>query len=371
MHMKKHIRVTAMAVGALVASTVASSTAYSQTVDPALADSWAFAQKEMPGLPYDLLKNACAEAALMIYSGTWPDATDNVVKHFKERFPCIKDVQTFVTQTGPRRERFLAEVRSNHNIADIIQDTDPGTLESQAKDGLIANYKITNDGAYDDSLKQTGYWYPFRSSTMGIAWNTDAVSDDDAKAFATWKGMLDPRWKGRVGVADPASGGAAYLPWFLWPKMFDQAFMDGLKKNQPRAFIAVNPTVAALSSGDIDVYFGADDASLSPAWASGAPIKWVLPEPAISTPTGQAISATAPHPNAARLYQEYAFTEEGYGAWQSIGGGPSVRKGFADQRDVAKEGWYKTPTKFVEYDPADASKARDAVNVQFHDVVGK
>ena len=371
MHSKTTIKSVMLICAIVTGSAAGNSSALAQTVDPALADSWAFAQKAMPGVPYDLLKNACAEGALMIYSGTWPDATDNVVKHFKERFACIGDVQTFVTQTGPRRERFLAEVRANHNIADIIQDTDPGTLENQAKSGLLANYKISNDSFYDAGIKQSGYWYPFRASTMGIAWNTDTVTDDEAKILSTWHGMLDPRWKGRAGVADPASGGAAYIPWYLWPKIYGQEFMDGLKKSQPRAFIAVNPTVAALASGDIDVYFGADDASLSPVWASGAPIKWTIPEPAIGTPTGQAISATAPHPNAARLYQEYAFTEEGYGAWQSVGGGPSVREGFHDLRDVAKEDWYKSPEKFFEYDPAEATNARDAVNKMFHEVVGK
>src|SRR5258708_1662584 len=179
MHRKATREATLLICSLLVGSSAGISTAFSQTIDPALVNSWAFGQKAMPGLSYDLLKNACGEGALMIYSGTWPEATDNVVKHFKERFPCIRDVQKFVTQTGPRRERFLAEVRAHNNIADIVQDTDPGTLENQVKDGLLANYKITNDASFDPGIKHSGYWYPFRSSTIGIAWNIDAVSDED------------------------------------------------------------------------------------------------------------------------------------------------------------------------------------------------
>jgi ABC-type Fe3+ transport system substrate-binding protein len=361
---------SAVLAGAMLMTAFGANAARAQDVDPALADAWTWAQKAMPGISYDILKGACAEGSLMIYSGTWPDATDNVVKHFKEHFPCVKDVQTFVTQTAPRRERFLSEMRANHNIADIIQDTDPGTLEDQAKQGILANYTITNDASFDPAIKHSGFWYPFRASTMGIAWNTDAVTDDEAKAFADWKGILDPKWKGRIGVADPASGGAAYLPWYVWPKILGADFMGKLKELQPRAFVSVNPTIAALASGDIDIYFGADDASLTPVWSQGAPLKWTLPSPGIGVPTGQAISAHAPHPNAARLYQEYTFTEEGYAAWQGIGGGPSTRIGFQDQRDVAKQDWYKSPTSLYDYDRTDATAQKDQVIATFKDVVG-
>jgi ABC-type Fe3+ transport system substrate-binding protein len=362
------MRGAAASVLAMVLATT-SLPASAQDVDPAHAEGWAFMQQQMPGVPYDLLKAACAEGEMMIYSGTWPDATQAVIDGFKARFPCI-DAQSFVTQTGPRRERFLTEWRAGKDTADIIQDTDPGTLESQIEEGYLLQYRVSNDDKYPDALKHSDYWYPIRIAIMGIAWNTDLVSEEDAKELLEWKSLTDPKWKGKVGVSDPSSGGAAFLPWYLWPKLFGDEFMQKFAALDPRGFTSVNPTISSLASGDIEVYAGADDAFLTGVWDQGAPIHWSLPDPGIGVPTGQAISAHAPHPNAAKLYQEYMFSEEGYGLWQKIGGGPSVRHGFADQRAVAKEPWYHFPDELYQYDRTDATKAKDAVVEMYHKLMG-
>lgn len=357
------------AAGLVLALSIAGPPAAAQDVASEHAEAWAFMQEQMPGVPYDLLKAACDEGEMMIYSGTWPDATQAVLDGFMARFPCI-DAQAFVTRTGQRRERFLAEWRADNNIADIIQDTDPGTLEAQIGEGYIQQYNISNDDKYPEALKHSEYWYPIRIAIMGIAWNTDLVSEEDAKGLLEWQGMVDPKWKGKVGVSDPSSGGAAFLPWYLWPKLFGDEFMQKLAALEPRGFTSVNPTVSSLAAGDIEVYVGADDALLTGMWDKGAPIRWSLPDPGIGVPTGQAISARAPHPNAAKLYQEYMFTEEGYGKWQKIGGGPSVRIGFPDQRAVAKEPWYHFPDELYQYDRADATKSKDAVVDMFHKLMG-
>jgi ABC-type Fe3+ transport system substrate-binding protein len=91
-----------------------------------------------------------------------------------------------------------------------------------------------------------------------------------------------------------------------------------------------------------------------PLQAAGAPLRWLFPEPATGPVTGQAINARAPHPNAAKLYHEYAFTAEGYGVWQKLGGAPA-RIGFKDQRPIASEPWYKYPSTFLNYDVQDVT----------------
>ena len=82
---------------------------------------------------------------------------------------------------------------------------------------------------------------------------------------------------------------------------------------RPQVFSGTNPASAALASGDIAVLFNASETGLMPLQSAGAPLRWTFPEPAAGPVTGQAISARAPHPNAAKLYHEYAFTTEGYG----------------------------------------------------------
>jgi ABC-type Fe3+ transport system substrate-binding protein len=354
----------------LVAVVVAmAGAARAQQVDPKLAASWAYLQQGLPEVSYDLLASACAEGKLMIYYGTWIDAEDKRIAAFRKRFPCL-DIGKFTANTGERRERWLAETRAGRHLADIIQDTEPGVLDDQARSGLLMQYVITSDDQFGSGAKNSGYWYAMRAALVGIAWNTDLVTDADARVLSQWSGIIDPRWAGRAGVVDPSAGGVAYLPWYLWQKLYGTAFLEKVGQLKPRVIASINPAAAALASGDIAVLFNASETGLLPLQERGAPIRWSMPEPGIGPMTGQAISATAPHPNAAKLYQEYSFGTEGYGIWQKDGGAPA-RIGFKDQRAVAAESWYKPPTAFADYDTKDATAKQDEIFEIYYKTIGR
>lgn len=337
--------------------------------DPGLQASWDFMRQEMPGAPLSLLEAACKEGRVMIYHGTWVDAQDAQMKRFHERFPCVA-VDKFSADTGQRQERWLSEVHAGRNTADVIQDTDPGFLDAQAAAGNLKEYKIANDDAFEPAAKRSGYWYALRVALVGIAWNTDLVTDEEAAKLRTWDGVIDPTWTGRAEVVDPSAGGVAYLPWYIWLQRFGIGFFDKIAALKPRIAAAVVPAGASLAAGDVAVLLNASETGLLPLFDRGAPIRWSLPEPGIGPMTGQAIAANAPHPAAAELYQEYSFTQEGYGIWQKLGGAPA-RRGVKDQRPVAKESWYKVPATFAEYDRADASSKTPEVMGLFRSHIAK
>jgi iron(III) transport system substrate-binding protein len=359
---------TVMGLAGLLLLTTGANAQNAGPSDPKLADSWAFMQQQMPGVPASLLEDACKEGTLMVYYGTWIDAEEAQIKRFQERFPCIV-VEKFTADTGQRRERWLAETRAGRHIADIIQDTDPGFLDDQAAKGGLTEYKISNDAAFDVAAKKDGFWYALRVALVGVAWNTDLVTDDEAAKLTTWEGITDPIWAGRAGVVDPSAGGVAYVPWYIWLKKFGPEFLEKIGALKPRIIAAITPASSALASGDIAVLLNASETGLLPLLDKGAPIRWSLPDPGIGPMTGQAIAASAPHLNAAKLFQEYSFAEEGYGIWQKLGGAPA-RKDFKDQRPVAQEDWYKVPASFIPYDPADAAKSVNEVSDAYHKYVG-
>lgn len=355
-------------VGLASAITVACVSVLAQPVDPKLAASWAFVQKAMPGVPYSLLKAACDEGAVMIYHGTWVDAQNEQIDGFRKRFPCIS-VQKFTTTMGELRERFLAEWRAKRPIADIIQDSDTGTLNLHAANRILMDYRISNDASFKPAAKKSGYWYPLRVAMVGIAWNTDLVSAAEAKLLTEWKGIVNPAWKGRAVVVDPSAGGVAYLPWYAWIKLYGEGFIDQIGALKPRVVTGINTASASLAAGDVAVILNASETGLLPLWLKGAPIRWSLPTPGVGPLTGQGIPANAPHPNAAKLYHEYAFTEEGYSLWQRLGGAPA-RAGIKDQRKVASESWYKVPADLWDYDPAAATAETQKVVAKFNQAVG-
>lgn len=361
--MTRKLTAIALALGVVSAGALPASA----QVDPALAESWEFVQKEMPGLPYSVLEAACKEGALMIYHGSWSDAQIAIVNAFRQKFPCIT-VQRFESTAAQLRQRFLAEARAGRNVADIIQDTDAGSIDLAVDEGLIKEHVITNDAAYGATDKRSGYWYPMYRALVGIAWNTTLVSEEEAKLLSTWEGILDPIWKGRAGVIDAANGQTNLLPWYSWKELYGEDFIRKVAGQQPRVFAAAGPASTAIGSGDVAVLFHTGENAPLNLWLAGAPVRWSLPEPALSAPVGQAIVNNAPHPNAAILYQEYAFSEAGYSEFQGLGGAPA-RLDYQDRRKVAEEPWYKFPTNFYEYDRATVSNSQAATVEMFKQII--
>jgi len=354
----KSIRVAGIA--AAVSITMVSGAAFA-----AEESSLAYLAENMPGVDAALVDQACAEGKLVIYHGAWPQAQKSQIEAFTEAFPCI-EVETFSAGVGELRERLLSEQRAGRQYADIYQDTDTATLEKMAEQGLVAEYRVHSDALFGDDEKGAGgSWYPLRRAFIGIAWNEDLVSEEDAAKLASWTGIAEPIWKDRAIVVDPTAGGVGYLPMYYLHKEYGADLFEKIGKNEPRIVTGINNAVASLASGDVSIIFNASETGLLPMYEKGAPIRWSIPEPAIGPITGQIVLSKAAHPAAARLYQEFAFSKAGYGAWQQFGGAP-INSNFEDLREVAAEDWYTIPeTKFV-YRQADANAAKDAVLVDFN-----
>ena len=356
-------------VGAFAAATaLMSAAAVAQDIDPQLKDGWDWMQKNMPGVPYQLLVDACKEGDVMLYHGTWVDAQQAQIAGFSQHFPCIK-VETYSDSISVMRQRYMSEETAGRHVADIVQDSDTSSLDDDNKAGLLMNYKISNDDKFADANKSVGIWYPIRVALVGIAWNTDNVSDEDAKILETWQGATDPRWANRAAMSDPGSKGVAYQHLWAWYKMYGEDFLQKIGAQHPRIIAGANNSISSLASGDVDVVLNASETGLLPLFDKGAPIRWSLPSPGVGPLSAEAISKGAPHPNAAKLYQEYAFTQEGYGLWTRLGGAPATTA-YPDTRDVAKESWYKLPDSLFTIDPVQSSADFDKLIADFNKYVG-
>ena len=90
--------------------------------------------------------------------------------------------------------------------------------------------------------------------------------------------------------------------------------------------------------------------SLTDLYLKGAPVRWVFPAPTPVAVTTQSISAHAPHPNAARLFQEWSVSAESEDLWLSLVAAGASRNDVTDPRKAARkdwfaESWYADPTE--------------------------
>jgi len=190
-------------------------------------------------------------------------------------------------------------------------------------DKLIQPYKVANWDTIDPKLKDPdGYWYGDYFSILTFEVNKAAVKNTPQD----WADLLKPEYKNQVALAgDPRASSqainAVYAAALASGGSLDDAQpgLDYFKKlNDANNFV---PTIA--KPGTIDT--GATPITIRWAYnalshkdtAAGNPeIEVVVPKSGRFLGVyAQAISAYAPHPNAAKLWMEYLYSDEGQAGW--------------------------------------------------------
>ena len=191
--------------------------------------------------------------------------------------------------------------------------------------GLIQPYKVANWATIPDSAKDAeGYWYGDYYGVLTFQVNTDVIS----KVPADWSDLLKPEYKNSVALAgDPRTANQAIQGVFAAGMSMaggdvSKAGAAGLKffsdLNKAGNFVPVIGKAASFAQGSTPIIVRWDYNSLADRdTLKGNPkVETVVPKTGVVAGVYvQAISAYAPHPNAAKLWMEYLYSDEGQLAW--------------------------------------------------------
>ncbi|MCX7683334.1 MAG: ABC transporter substrate-binding protein [Anaerolineae bacterium] len=204
---------------------------------------------------------------------------------------------------------------------DVI-DVGPAYGPLAKEQGLIAPYKVATWDTIDGMKDPDGYFYTDYNGVLVFEVNLDVVKD----VPQDWPDLLDPKYKGQIALAgDPRSSNQAAQT------VYAAALANGgsLDNVQPglEFFRELNargnllPLIAntgSIAKGETPITFQWNYLALANADAfnGNPPLAIVYPK---SVNWGgfylQAISAYAPHPAAARLWQEFLYSDEGHLIW--------------------------------------------------------
>jgi putative spermidine/putrescine transport system substrate-binding protein len=203
-----------------------------------------------------------------------------------------------------------------------VLDVGPAYGPTSKADNLLAPYKVTTWDTIKGTNDPDGYYFVDYSGVMVFEVNSDVVKD----LPKTYKDLLDPKFKSKVALAgDPrASNQAAQT-------VYAAALANGgsLDNIQPgldffkQLNTAGNLLPLIADSGPIAK--GETPITFQWSWNAYANKDNFKGNPNIEIvyPTDvnwggyyyQAISAYAPHPAAARLWEEYLYSDEGQLTW--------------------------------------------------------
>ncbi len=224
---------------------------------------------------------------------------------------------------------------------------DLGQAVALANTAMFAPYKVATWNDIPDSLKEAdGTWVHDYGGYMSIGFDASKVP-----APTSVKDLLKPAYKGKVALnGDPTQAGAAFAGVFM-ATLGNGGSADDVKPGvdffhqlkKVGNFLPVDPTPATIESGQTPVVIDWDYLNVGQGAKLKGTIDWktVVPENAV---VGgyyvQAINKDAPHPAAARLWQEFLYSDEGQNLWLAGGARPvradaMVKAGTIDQSAYA------------------------------------
>ncbi|HET6654056.1 MAG TPA: ABC transporter substrate-binding protein [Nocardioides sp.] len=224
---------------------------------------------------------------------------------------------------------------------------DLGQSVALANTDMFAPYKVATFDEIPDQYKDpNGAWANDYGGYMSIGYDSAKVPD-----VTSVSDLLDPAYKGSVALnGDPTQAGAAFSGVMMAAianggSADDIApgvdFFGDLKK--AGNFLPVDPDSATIESGQTPVvidwdYLGAAAAKNVSTW------KTVVPEEAVVAGYYfQAINADAPHPAAARLWQEFLYSDEGQNLWLKGGARPVRGDAMAEAGTIDQALWDALP----------------------------
>ena len=223
------------------------------------------------------------------------------------------------------------------------------------KDGLIQPYKVSTWDTIPAELKDAdGSWYGDYYGVLAFEVNKSLIKD----LPKDWSDLLKPEYKGKVALAgDPRTANQAIMAVgsaALANGGSIENIAPGLeyfdKLNKAGNFVPIIAVPGTVASGETPVTIRWDYNALSnrDKSAGNPDIGVIIPQSGVVAGVYvQAISAYAPHPNAAKLWMEFLYSDEGQLLYLKGYGHPAR---FAD---LNKNG--KIPTELAaKLPPADA-----------------
>ena len=249
---------------------------------------------------------------LTIYSPHDQDPLNAGVTGFEALYPNVK-VNVVADGTGNLLNRIKAESAAPE--ADILWGGGADSLAAY-KD-YFQPYKPSCIDLIDPSLYDGDYlWIGESPLPMVFLVNTDLVAEEDIPK--SWKDLADPKWEGKIAMADPASSGSAYTQLNTILMIYGQADDDyaagwDMVRSMMKNLVIQSGSSGAhknVDSGEYPIGITLEKAAVQYD-LEGGHLKMIYPEDGTSAvPDGIAIVKNCKNLELAQLFVEYALSAD-------------------------------------------------------------
>lgn len=255
--------------------------------------------------PQSLLDAARKEGQFTLFSATFPEVQQEVIREFNKRFPFVR--VNFVRASGGQLiTRVRSEAAAGKLEADVIDHSDRGqTAELEA---LFADYAPPNAADYMPEALVSPKLWPTITISWCIAWNAALVKNPPK----SWMDLTKPEYAGgEIGQVIGPSGGTTWTRIMFERQVLGEDYWAKQAATKPKLFPSGGPLSDSVTRGEILIAPLTHNAVV-PKQKDGAPLEAIYPPEGIPLiPYGSGITKTARSPNAAKLWLDWVLSDEG------------------------------------------------------------
>jgi iron(III) transport system substrate-binding protein len=252
-----------------------------------------------------LIAGAKREGTVSVYSSLTVDDMKVFGSAFEKKYG-IK-LQVWRSSSEDILQRAVVEARGGRFEVDAIE-TSAAEMESLHREQLLQEVKSPHIADLSPAaLLPHREWIGDRLNLITTAYNTDLIKP--AALPKTYDDLIDPKWKGKLGIEADDSIWFGALVTALGEerglKLFrDMARANGLSLRKGHTLLA-----NLVVSGEVPFTLTAYQYKAEQLKKSGAPIQWYVVPPGIARFLGTGVLRRAPHPNAAILFLDFMLSD--------------------------------------------------------------
>lgn len=321
----------------------------------------------------ELVKAAKADGELVVYGSCEEEYLAAACENFEKLYG-IK-VQYQRLSTGEVQSKIEEENGNPSGDVWFGGTTDPYNIA--AKKGLLEAYEAENashllSSAYRDA---DGYWYGIYKGILGFMVNKDELKRMGIDEPADWKDLLDPKYKGLVWLSNYNTAGTAKLVINTMIQKYGHdegiQYLVDLDKNVQVYTKSGSGPSKNVGTGECVVGIGFLHDGIAQIVDNGyGNIGLVIPSTGTSFEVGAtAIFKGAKHPNAAKLWIEYALSPECVELAAKNGSYQFLVIDNAKQPEQAEE-FGLDPNNVMDYDFEDAKQNTETYITEVMNALG-
>jgi iron(III) transport system substrate-binding protein len=263
----------------------------------------AAAQETTPAM----IAAAVKEGKVVWYSSVDVKVAEAVAQAFRAEYP---DIKIEVERSGSERvfQRINQEYQSNIKNVDVVNSSDASHFIYWKQQKLLAAHTPPDVKRYPAQFKDPeGYYATWRATLSVMGYNTNLLAAKDAPTG--YLDLLDPKWKGKLVKSHPSYSGTSLTGTYAIVKQLGWEYLEKLSRQGVQQLQSTTAPPKSIASGERVVMVDGNEYNMFIEMNAKSPVKIIYPKegtPFVTSPT--AIFADAPHPNAARLLQNFLYT---------------------------------------------------------------